>query len=142
MPRTQKKMLGDAGEHYALSQFGFVGNYAAKMPDNWEAYDLVVETGTGLHKVSVKTRSESQGWKKSRWFNYDDRKPCDWFVFIFISKESEIRSWVIPFRTVLENSNVPGKNRKDSWFRDISWIKLNGSILSKYENNWSLAIKE
>ena len=81
--RISTKLLGDAGEHYALSQFSFAGNYAAKMPDNWEGYDLAVETGAGLVRVSVKTRSESVGWKSSRWFNWDDRKDCDWFVFIF-----------------------------------------------------------
>ena len=78
--RISTKLLGDAGEHYALSQFSFAGNYAAKMPDNWEGYDLAVETGAGLVRVSVKTRSESVGWKSSRWFNWDDRKDCDWFV--------------------------------------------------------------
>ena len=61
--RPSSKLLGDAGEHYALSQFSFAEKYAAKMPDNWEAYDLAVETG-GLVRVSVKTRSESEGWKK------------------------------------------------------------------------------
>ena len=54
--RPSSKLLGDAGEHYALSQFSFAGKYAAKMPDNWEAYDLAVQTG-GLVRVSVKTRS-------------------------------------------------------------------------------------
>jgi hypothetical protein len=44
---TSTKLLGDAGEHYALSQFSFSGKYAAKMPDNWEGYDLAVETGAG-----------------------------------------------------------------------------------------------
>ena len=59
--RISTKLLGDAGENYALSQFSFAGNYAAKMPVNWEGYDLAVETGAGLVRVSVKTRSESIG---------------------------------------------------------------------------------
>jgi hypothetical protein len=59
-----RKMLGDAGEHYALSRFTFSGKPAMKMPDGWRAYDLAVETGEGLARVSVKTRSESVGWKK------------------------------------------------------------------------------
>jgi len=62
--RTPGKLVGDAGEHYALSQLSFAGKYAAKMPDNWEAYDLVVEAGIGTPlKVSVKTRTQSDGWK-------------------------------------------------------------------------------
>jgi hypothetical protein len=132
------KMLGDAGEYYALSQFGFAGLYVAKMPDNWEAYDLAVETGNGLKRVSVKTRSESIGWKNSNWFNFDDRKECDWFVFIFKSVTNEIHSWVIPNHIVLAHANKPGPNRKDAWFRDLSWKKLNSSPLSNYKNNWIL----
>ncbi len=53
------KNLGDAAEHYALSQFAFAGMPGTKMPDNWKGYDLAVETGDGLQRVSVKLRSES-----------------------------------------------------------------------------------
>ena len=135
--RPSSKLLGDAGEHYALSQFSFAEKYAAKMPDNWEAYDLAVETG-GLVRVSVKTRSESEGWKKSRWFSFDDRKNCDWIVFIFKSKTGVVRSWVIPYYVAKARANVPGPNRKDAWLRDISWSKLNKLPLSTFENNWAL----
>jgi hypothetical protein len=135
--RPSSKLLGDAGEHYALSQFSFAEKYAAKMPDNWEAYDLAVETG-GLVRVSVKTRSESEGWKTSRWFSFDDRKNCDWIVFIFKPKTGVVRSWVIPYGVAKAYANVPGPNRKDAWFRDISWSKLNKLPLSAFENNWSL----
>jgi hypothetical protein len=135
--RPSSKLLGDAGEHYALSQFSFAEKYAAKMPDNWEAYDLAVETG-GLVRVSVKTRSESEGWKTSRWFSFDDRKNCDWIVFIFKPKTGVVRSWVIPYEVAKVRANVPGPNRKDAWFRDISWSKLNKLPLSAFENNWSL----
>jgi len=135
---TPTKLLGDAGEHYALSQFSFAGKYAAKMPENWEAYDLAVETGTGLIRVSVKTRSETTGWKASRWFNWDDRKACDWFVFIFKPLLSPVRSWVIPADVVEHHANKPGLNRKDPWFRDLSWRKLNQPLLACYEDNWGL----
>ncbi len=136
--RPSSKLLGDAGEHYALSQFSFAGKYAAKMPDNWEAYDLAVENG-GLVRVSVKTRSESQGWKMSRWFNFDDRKECDWIVLIFKPTVGIVRSWIIPYVIAKASANVPGPNRKDAWFRDLSWSKLNKLPLSAFENNWSLA---
>jgi hypothetical protein len=138
VPRSSTKLLGDAGEHYALSQFSFVGKYAAKMPDNWEAYDLAVETGSGLVRVSVKTRSESVGWKTSRWFNFDDRKQCDWMVLIFKPSSGSVRAWIMPYSVALSHANVPGPNRKDAWFRDLSWLKLNKLPLSAFENNWSL----
>jgi hypothetical protein len=131
------KLLGDAGEHYALSQFSFAGNFAAKMPDNWQAYDLAVESGAGLLRVSIKTRSESQGWKKSQWFNFDDRKDCDWIVFIFKPVVGRVRSWIIPYPVAKNSANQPGPDRNDAWFRDISWKKLNSS-LAMYENNWAL----
>ena len=132
------KLLGDAGEHYALSQFSFAGKYAAKMPDNWEAYDLAVETGHGLVRVSVKTRSESAGWVKSRWFNFDDRKDCDWIVLIFKPIDGLVRSWVIPYDIAKELGNKPGSSRKEPWFRDLSWAKFNREPLTAYEDNWSL----
>ena len=136
--QTPGKLLGDAGEHFALSQFSFAGKYAAKMPDNWEAYDLAVETGHGLTRVSVKTRSESTGWKNSRWFNFDDRKDCDWLVLIFKAADGVLRAWVIPYDLAKAHANVPGADRKDPWFRDLSWSKINRDPLSSYENNWSL----
>lgn len=136
--RISTKLLGAAGEHYALSQFSFAGNYAAKMPDNWEGYDLAVETGAGLVRVSVKTRSESVGWKSSKWFNWDDRKDCDWFVFIFKAANGQLRSWVVPADMVEEHSNKSGIKRIDPWFRDLSWKKLTQPILVAYEDNWSM----
>jgi len=108
------------------------------MPDNWEAYDLAVETGSGLLRVSVKTRSESKGWTKSRWFSFDDRKECDWIVFIFKPLDGRLRSWVIPYRLAKELGNVPTPTRKDPWFRDVSWAKLNRPPLAAYEDNWNL----
>ena len=136
--RSSGKLIGDAGEHYALSQLSFAGKFAAKMPDNWEAYDLAVETGEGLVRVSVKTRSESDGWKTSRWFNFDDRKECDWIVLIFKPREGTLKSWVMPYAVAKAHANVPGAERKDAWFRDLSWHKLNKEPLIRYENNWLL----
>ena len=136
--RHAGKLLGDAGEHYALSQLSFAGKYAAKMPDNWEGYDLAVETGAGLVRVSVKTRSETDRWKSGSWYMFDDRKPCDWFVFIFKSKSGVIRSWVIPCDVVMQNANEVGSKNKRPFERYISWEKLNRKPLLLYENNWSL----
>lgn len=137
--RAAGKLLGDAGEHFALSQFSFAGKYAAKMPDNWEAYDLAVETGRGLERVSVKTRSETEGWKVSRWFNFDDRKDCDWIAFVFKPKSGPVRAWVMPYAVAKASASVPGADRKDPWSRDLSWSKLTRAALACYENNWSLA---
>lgn len=132
------KLLGDAGEHYALSMFSFVGKYAAKMPDNWEGYDLVVDTGDGLAKVSVKTRSETAGWRTSKWFQFDERKKCDWYVFIFKSVTGDVRSWVMPCTVCIENSNKIKEKKKFLWQREVSWPKLIRDPLIRYENNWKL----
>ena len=138
MKKKGTKLLGDAGEHFALSQFSFAERYAAKMPDNWEAYDLAVETGDGLARVSVKTRSESEGWKAGSWFVFDDRKECDWYVFVFKSANGDIRSWVIPSDVCIANANKFTKKRKDPWVRDVSWAKLNREPLDRYEGNWTM----
>lgn len=140
--RTAGKLLGDAGEHYALAQLSFAGKFAAKMPENWEAYDLVVERGDGHPlRVSVKTRSESAGWKASRWFNFDDRRDCDWIIFIFKPTSGAVRSWVVPYDLAKQHANTPGKGRKDPWFRDVSWARLNKPPLNAYEENWSLNLE-
>jgi hypothetical protein len=133
-----KKMLSDAGEHYAVAQFTFAANPATKMPNGWLAYDLAVETGSGLVQVSVKTRSESQGWKTSRWFTFDERRKCEWFVFLFRPASGAIRAWVIPFEKARCEGNVPGPRRRDAHMREVAWAKLNRMPLTRYENNWAL----
>mgnify|MGYP001225191281 CR=1 FL=1 len=133
-----RKMLGDAGEHYALSQFTFAGRAGSKMPEGWSAYDLAIESGNGLVRVSVKTRSETESWKAGSWFEFDDRSRCEWLVFIFKPKVGSVRSWIIPFDIACENANKPGALRKDPHNREISWKKLDGGLLSRYENNWEL----
>ena len=142
MPPTRanvtSKMLGDAGEHYALSQFTFAGEPASKMPDGWPRYDLAVETGQGLARISVKTRSESKGWSTGSWFMFDDRMECDWLVFVFKPKVGPVRSWIIPFSVAKEYANKPTPTRKDPHNRDVSWAKLTKDPLARYENNWDL----
>jgi hypothetical protein len=132
------KMLGDAGEHYALSQFTFAGKPASKMPDGWTGYDLAVETGSGLVRVSVKTRRETENWKAGSWFIFDERLECDWLVFIFLPMSAPVRSWIVPFAVARELGNKPLPTRKDPHNRDMSFAKLNREPLSGYENNWAL----
>lgn len=136
--KVHSKVVGDAGEHYALSQFAFAGLPGTKMPDNWEGYDLAVETGKGLTTVSVKVRTEKDGWKSASWFLFDDRKPCDWIVFIFKQETGELQSWVVPFHVAIANANKPGPTRKDPWVRDITWAKLNKPPLLAFKDNWRL----
>lgn len=137
---TSKKILGDAGEHYALSQLSFSGMSAVKMPDNWKAYDLAVETGDGLVRVSVKTRSETSRWKAGSWFNFDDRLECDWVIFVFKTKEGPLRSWVIPYDVALDNANRVTERNKAPWDRYVSWAKLNRQPLDQYEDNWRMEL--
>jgi len=132
------KMLGDAGEHYALSQLTFAGKPASKMPDGWSGYDLAVETGQGLVRMSVKTRKETSNWKAGSWFIFDERLECDWLVFIFLPINGAVRSWIVPFSVARELGNNPQPTRKDPHNRDMSFAKLNRQPLSRYENNWSL----
>jgi hypothetical protein len=132
------KNLGDAAEHYALSQFAFAGMPGTKMPDNWKGYDLAVETGDGLQRVSVKLRSESPRWEAASWFLFDERTACDWIVFIFRQKSGGLRSWIIPFAVAKANANNPGPDRKDSWMRDITFAKLVAEPLCLYEGNWEM----
>jgi len=90
-------MLGDAGEHYALSQFIFAGRAGSKMPEGWSHYDLALESPYGLVRVSVKTRRETPRWKAGSWFIFDERAVCEWLVLIFKPNQGPLRSWIIPF---------------------------------------------
>lgn len=132
------KMLGDAGEHYAVSKFTFAGCPASKMPEGWTAYDLAVETGSGLARISVKTRSESERWKSAPWFIFADNLVCDWMVFLFLPKNGEIRAWVVPFDVACKHANSVAPNRKSPEARDISLSRLSKPPLVSYENNWML----
>ena len=114
LEKLPNKITGDAGEHYALSQLSFAGMFALKMPDGWKGYDLAVETGTGLVRISVKTRSETLGWSKSRWFTFDDRKHCEWLVFVFKPARGPVLSWVVPFDVAKTNANSPASSRAPS----------------------------
>lgn len=134
------KMLGDAGEHYAVSQFTFAGLPASKMPDGWKAYDLAVHSNQDLVSVSVKTRRETASWKEGSWFTFDESIKCDWLVFVFKPKDGSIRSWIIPFSVAQEYGNSPTPERKDPHIRDVSWAKLNRNPLAKYENNWNMNV--
>lgn len=134
------KVSGDAAEHFALSQFSFAGKYAAKMPDNWKAYDLVVEEDGGRPaRVSVKLRTESKGWASSKWFQFDgdDNKACDWLVLIFKPIVGPPESWVIPFGIAKREAAKPGENAKPRQL-DLKWGQLQVPPLSTYKNNWLL----
>lgn len=139
---TSTKLLGDTGEHYALSQFSFAGKYAAKMPDNWKGYDLAVETGSGLVGVIVKTRSETARWKSSPWFNWDDRMCCEWFVFVFKPKQWAMRSWIVPANLAEACAKKPVTRYKTPWARQLQWKQLSEPPLSDFEDNWSMEVKE
>jgi hypothetical protein len=133
LSRATRKMLGDAGEHYALAKFGFLGIPCAKMPDNWPEYDFVLEVEGVLLKVAVKTRSETRSFSKSSWFGVDADAIIDWLVFIVAFNSGEIRSWVVPQDKCLEYATP-----KDKSTRHISWQQLENPELLIYRENWSL----
>lgn len=137
---TSNKQLGDAGEHFALSQFSFCGRPAAKMPDNWPDYDLVVQDPRDgrLHKISVKTRSESAGWKTSKFFTFNTAHSFDWLVLVFKPSRGAVEAWVIPRAEAEKHASLPGPTRKDRQNRDLSWSKLTKGPLADYRGNWEL----
>jgi len=110
------------------------------MPDGWEGYDLAVESGDGLVCVSVKTRSESDGWKASKWFNFDDRRNCGWIGVHLHSSEGDKAILAIPNAVAKLHANVPGAKRKYAHFRDISWVKLSREPLFAYEELGTQAV--
>ena len=128
-----KKMLGDAGEHYAVSQFGFHGLRAHKMPDGWPGHDVAVDANGQVLKVSVKTRSETPSFGPGSWFLVPESKEVEWSVFVFVSKEGIIRSWCVP------SSVVQAAGRPYNGASRVSYASLWKPPLSSYEGNWSLS---
>jgi hypothetical protein len=138
---TSTKLLGDAGEHYALSQFSFAGKYAAKMPDNWQGYDLAVETGSELVRVSVKTRGESANMRYSPLFHWNHRRCCDWIVFLFKPKQDPFRSWVVPAMLADERATKSREWMDRPLDRELSLTRLGKPPLAEYADNWSMELK-
>ena len=89
-------------------------------------------------KNQRQTRSHTQGWKDGSWFTFDDRRECDWIVFIFQQDRAPVRSWIIPFDIAKQHAQTPGSASKEPHVRDISWAKLNKLPLKGYEGNWIL----
>ncbi len=134
MNATTTKVLGDAGEHYALSMLSFAGKPSAKMPDNWKGYDLVSENSGKVERISVKTRSKTDGFNPNSWFKIEANNPCDWVVFVLVLSMTEIRSWIIPVDVARE---FVGRTSEENSL--IAWARLTEGPMAKFENNWELS---
>jgi hypothetical protein len=132
------KILGDAGEHYALSMFGFFGFPCSKLPDNWRHYDLIVQKDNKIERISVKVRSETPSFSKSSWFIFEATGQYEWVVFIIKFKSGELKTWIIPVPIALKYASVPESNSNNPNDRRLSWSKLEGPDFINYLNNWSL----
>ncbi|QOW24500.1 hypothetical protein [Lysobacter sp. H23M47] len=131
------KVTGDAGEWYTLSQFAFAGVAAAKMPDNWKEYDLILDFEGRLSRVSVKTRRRTEKWSSAPWFNFDDRQNnVDIIVFV-LKADTSLESWVVPFELALEHARLPSPTARDRWSRDMHLATLQ-SELSCFKDRWDL----
>jgi len=135
---NEKKILGDAGEHYALSMFGFAGFPCSKLPDNWKYYDLIVQKDNKIERISVKTRSETKSFSKSSWFIFESTGQYEWVVFIVKFESRELKAWVIPVSIALKHASIPENNSLKPTDRRLSWGKLEGPELMLYLNNWAL----
>jgi len=135
---NDKKILGDSGEHYALSMLGFAGLLCSKLPDNWKYYDLIVQRSNVLERISVKTRSESASFGKSSWFLFETTGKYEWVIFIVKFRSGEIRSWCIPLDVAIKHSTARDAESKNPNQRTISWGKLEEAPLNRYLDNWLL----
>lgn len=135
---SEKKLLGDAGEHYALSMLSFSGRYAAKMPDNWKKYDLVVEEDRVPVRVSVKTRSQTKGWTSLSHYRFDVNHEVEWFVFILKQKVGAVRAWVVPWKVAVANAKPTKEEAKALSLRRIPFKQLTEPPFAAFEDNWTL----
>jgi hypothetical protein len=135
---NDKKILGDAGEYYALSMFGFAGFPSSKLPDNWKYYDLIVQKDNKIERISVKSRSETESFSKNSWFIFESTGQYEWVVFIIKFKNGQLRSWVMPVSEALKHASIPSEDSAKPNDRRLSWGKLENSELIKYLDNWLL----
>lgn len=136
MSKLETKQLGDGGEFYALSQFIFTGRAAAKMPDNWPNYDIIVDLNGELKKISVKTRTTSKKTFITEHCKFSANDTFDFLVCIFKSSE-KVRSWIVPANVAKKKGQISSSSKKD--YRRLSFKQLNE--MEVYEDNWSLQDK-
>lgn len=135
-----RKMLGDAGEHFALAMLTFHGLRCVKMPDNWPEHDLIVERKNVLEKVSVKTRSkQSSSYSESSWFGINRNTTADWLICVLMGNEKTIEAWVIPMSIALRAAEENIKNNEQEKLH-ISVRTLRTEKFKKYEANWYMLI--
>jgi hypothetical protein len=137
---NDRKILGDSGEHYALSMFGFYGLPCSKLPDNWKYYDLIVQKDNRIIRVSVKTRSETASFSKNSWFVFDATGQYEWVVFIIKFAGVSIRAWVIPVEVAIKHASIPKNGSASPDARRLSWGKLEHPDLLQYSENWELKV--
>jgi len=135
---NEKKILGDAGEHYALAMLGFAGLACSKLPDNWKYYDLIVQKENKIERISVKSRSETKSFSKNSWFKFEATGQYEWVVFIVKFKTGELKSWVMPVAIALKHATKPKDKSDGPNDRRLSWGKLEEPSLIKYQDNWSM----
>jgi hypothetical protein len=134
MNDTTTKMVGDAGEHYALSRFIFAGRPGMKAPDGWPYYDLAVASEDGgLIRISVKTRSETRSFSDSSTFSYDETSQVDWVVAVAKSADG-VRAWVVPYELIRDEVKINPSHE----YR-VSLSKLKRPPFDAFEDNWTLS---
>ncbi|MGV1016789.1 MAG: hypothetical protein ACOYBW_05355 [Fluviibacter phosphoraccumulans] len=135
-----KKILGDAGEHYAIAKFSFAGAFCSKMPDNWPAYDIFLQKGDSKFCVSVKTRSETASFGPNSYFKFDAIDQSQWFVCITYVA-GQIDSWIIPTSVAKKKfkrlENVSRGKPVVEYKTTVSQLR---SELMRFKENWALDV--
>lgn len=136
-----KKILGDAGEHYAIAKFSFAGAFCSKMPDNWPAYDIFLQKDDAKFCVSVKTRSETASFSQSSYFKFDAIDQSQWFVCIAKYVDGQIDAWVIPTSVVKKKfkrlESVSKGKPVVEYKTTVSQLR---SDLMRFKENWALDV--
>lgn len=77
------KQFGDAAEHRIISDLGFAGIPAAKMPDNWPHYDVVAQPdGRPPQTISVKARRYKADYR--HYVTFNELHQFDWMAIVLL----------------------------------------------------------
>lgn len=137
---STRKILGDAGEHYAIANFSFNGASCSKMPDNWPSYDIFLQKAEEKFCISVKTRSETTSFGLNSHFKFDSVKYYEWLVCIVKYRSGIIDAWVLPINVATKYSNLSESLENNSYSYRLPFRRLKNE-LSRFKENWALSIR-
>jgi hypothetical protein len=134
------KQLGDACEHFVVSQLALKANLEAiKMPDCWPRFDILVTRSNGdAVRISVKSRREISP-TNCQAFLFDPTDGWDFLALVRVGNNGNPTVYLLP-RAAALNIALPNAYACDKGKRRI-YCPKNGVQLEQWRDNYELRLK-